>query len=102
MRRVASSRPATSSRAYPNMRSAAVFIPTIVPVVSMVTMASNAQSSTESRSIAAFYWQTGDGRQKTEDRRRKTEDGGRKTEDGRQNTTTEPNDRNGSPWRESC
>ena len=33
------------------MRSAAVFIPTIAPALSIVTMASNAQSRTESRSI---------------------------------------------------
>src|SRR5215211_3291202 len=33
------------------MRSAAVFIPTIAPALSIVTMASNAQSRTASRSI---------------------------------------------------
>jgi hypothetical protein len=45
----ASLRPCASVRASPNIRSAAAFISTIVPSVVIVTIASNAQSSTESR-----------------------------------------------------
>src|SRR4051794_22295680 len=51
----ASFRPAAAVRGIPNMRSAAAFISTIVPSVFIVTIASNAPSSTESRSTGRLY-----------------------------------------------